>query len=128
MIAYSGAECLSDELRHQRIAIVPQLFDSAAAGGSGGGKANPRERVPYHSTSFSWKRSQGVGVTIRAGLGRGWGFGLSVAEELMIGDVLVVVTALLGRKLFQPSSSNRGRISSCSVEALLMVRKLATFR
>ena len=51
-----------------------------------------------------------------------------MAEELMIGDVLVVVTALLGRKLFQPSSSNRGRISSCSVEALLMVRKLATFR
>ena len=48
-----------------------------------------------HSTTCSLKRSQDVGVTIRARFGRGTGFGPFTAEEWLIGDVFVVVTALL---------------------------------
>ena len=38
---------------------------------------------------------EGVGVTLRAGFGGGAVFGVGVAEEQMVGDVFVVVAALL---------------------------------
>ena len=47
--------------------------------------------------AFALGDGQGVGVTIGGGFGGGAVFGFGIAEEQMIGDVFVVVAALLGQ-------------------------------
>ena len=52
-------------------------------------------RAPSRSVAFG--DNKGIRVTFRDGFGGGAVFGLGIAEEQMIGDVFVVVTALLGQ-------------------------------